>query len=352
MDLGVHLPLMQFGSEGLSSERLNAAVDAARDNGFAAVSANDHLLFATPWLDGPVALASVVERSGSMTLATTVSLPVIRGPVALAKAAAAIDVLSDGRLILGVGPGSSSADYEAVGIPFDERWKRFEEAVARLRELLDGDELAPSPRQPRVPIWIGSWGSPAGMRRVARAADGWLASAYNTTPQGFAEARERLADGFPNALSTMWTWVTEDPAEADRVLGEVLAPLLRRDPEELRSQVCVGSAEHCAELLSRYAGAGCERVYIWPLGDEPRQFELVAGEVAPKIKGVGPLNQSLAEALGHAVEEPAPALLGALVALGRHVAAGLAHAHLGAAAVELGEDDRDDVALGVVRACR
>jgi len=82
----------------------------------------------------------------------------------------------------------------------------------------------------------------------------------------------------------MWTWISEDRAEADRVLGDVLAPLLRRDPEELRSQVCVGPAGHCAELLSRYAEAGCERVYLWPLGDEPRQLELVAATVAPQLR--------------------------------------------------------------------
>ncbi len=127
-------------------------------------------------------------------------------------------------------------------------------------------------------------------------ADGWLASAYNTTPELFASGREllagellrqgRSADGFPNALVTMWTWVTEEPAERDRVLGDVLAPLLRRDPDELRDQVCVGSAEHCAELLSRYAGAGCHRVYLWPLGDEARQLERVAAQVAPRIEHV------------------------------------------------------------------
>jgi alkanesulfonate monooxygenase SsuD/methylene tetrahydromethanopterin reductase-like flavin-dependent oxidoreductase (luciferase family) len=136
------------------------------------------------------------------------------------------------------------------------------------------------------------------LRRVARAGDGWLASAYNTTPDGFAEARDRLAreledrgrdaEGFPNALATMWTWVSNDQAESDRVLADVLAPLLNRDPDELRGQVCVGSVEHCAELLSRYAEAGCGRVYLWPLGDERRQLELVAGEVAPKV--VSPSN--------------------------------------------------------------
>jgi hypothetical protein len=129
---------------------------------------------------------------------------------------------------------------------------------------------------------------------VARAGDGWLASAYNTTPEGFATARANLAvalerrgrdgDAFPNALATMWTWVTDDRAEGDRVLGDVLAPLLRRDADDLRAQVCVGPVEHCAELLSRYAQAGCERVYLWPLGDERRQLERVAGEVAPRIE--------------------------------------------------------------------
>lgn len=181
--------------------------------------------------------------------------------------------------------------------------------IPTLRALLNGDrrpadvrfypvppdiELAPPPRQDcGVPLWIGSWGSTAGLRRVARAGDGWLASAYNTTPEQFLEARERLAgeladrgrdpEHFPNALATMWTWVSRDRAEGDRVLADNLAPLLNRDPGELRGQVCVGPAEHCADLLSRYAKAGCRRVYLWPLGDERRQLELVASEVVPAI---------------------------------------------------------------------
>jgi alkanesulfonate monooxygenase SsuD/methylene tetrahydromethanopterin reductase-like flavin-dependent oxidoreductase (luciferase family) len=297
VDLGVHLPLMPF-AEPLSHERLARAVDAARDGGFAAVAANDHFVFRTPWLDGPTALASVIDRSGAMTLATTVALAVVRGPVALAKALAAIDILSEGRLVAAVGPGSSQRDYDAVGIDFEERWRRFDESIAALRALLRGDaapvELAPGPYRPGgVPLWIGSWGSKAGLARVARAADGWLASAYNTTPERFAVARrdlglalaerEREADAFPNALATMWTWVCDDRAEADRVLRDVLAPLLHRDPDELRGQLCVGSPEDCAEVLSRYARAGCQRVYLWPLGDEARQLELVAARVAPLI---------------------------------------------------------------------
>jgi alkanesulfonate monooxygenase SsuD/methylene tetrahydromethanopterin reductase-like flavin-dependent oxidoreductase (luciferase family) len=310
LELAVHLPLMEFGDEGQSLVRLTRAVDAARECDFAAVSANDHFLFQRPWLDGPTALAAVVDRSGAMELATTVSLVAFRGPVPLAKTLAALDLLSNGRVVAGVGPGSSERDYDALGVPFEERWERFDEATAILRALLHGDpppetrsshyslpgsQLAPSPRRRGgIPLWIGSWGSKAGLRRVARLGDGWLASAYNTTPAAFTAAKESLSeelrargrdpDRFPNALVTMWTWITADARDADRVLREVLAPLLGRDSDALRDHLCIGPAEKCAELLSRYARAGCQRVYLWPLGDEPRQLDLVATRVAPRIE--------------------------------------------------------------------
>ena len=83
----------------------------------------------------------------------------------------------------------------------------------------------------------------------------------------------------------MWTWVTEDAAEAERMRDELLAPLLRRDAGQLRGQVCVGPAAECAQILSAYAEAGCERVYFWALGEEPRQVELLAEEVFPQVTG-------------------------------------------------------------------
>ena len=294
MELGVHLPLMEFGDEGQSLARLTRVVDTARDCGFAAISANDHFLFQAPWLDGPTALAAVLDRSGSMDLATTVSLVSLRGPVPLAKTLAALDLLSKGRVVAGVGPGSSERDYEAIGVPYEERWQRFEQSAVRLRELLrDGSPLHPL-RAGEIPVWLASWGSKAGLRRVARLGDGWFASAYNTSPEDFEAARESLSeelrargkdpDRFPNALVTMWTWITEDARDADRALRDVLAPLLRRDPDVLRDQVCIGPAERCAELLSRYAQAGCQRVHLWPIGDEPRQIELAAAAVLPGVR--------------------------------------------------------------------
>ena len=117
VELGVHLPFFEFRDEGQSLGRLQAAVDAAAQSGFVAVSANDHFVFSTPWLEGPTALAAVIDRSGEMTLATTIALAALRGPVPLAKALVALDVLSGGRVIAGVGPGSSERDYDALRIP-------------------------------------------------------------------------------------------------------------------------------------------------------------------------------------------------------------------------------------------
>jgi alkanesulfonate monooxygenase SsuD/methylene tetrahydromethanopterin reductase-like flavin-dependent oxidoreductase (luciferase family) len=292
----------------LAYRRLAAAVDAARDCGFVAISANDHFFFGAPWLDGPMILAAAVERAGPMVLATTVSLPTLRGPVPLARALLALHLLSGGRMIAGLGPGSSRQDHDAVGVAFEQRWQRFDEAVSLLRALLRGEipstsgrfypvpqaRMSPVPPQAEaIPLWIGSWGSPAGLRRVARLGDGWLASAYNTSPDGFADgigvlrtelaAQGRRVDQFPHALVTMWTWITEDRGEADRVLEERLAPLLNKDPTTLRGRLCVGSAEFCAELLSEYARAGCRRVHFWPLDDEPRQIQLLAEKVLPRV---------------------------------------------------------------------
>ena len=209
MRFGVHLPVLGFDDRPATLERLVSVAQAAERLGLDTISVNDHLVYRSPWLDGPMALTAVLAAVPTMTLMTSVALPVVRGPVPLAKALAAIDLLSGGRLVAGLGPGSSAADYDAVGVPFSERWGRFDEAVPAMRAVWGGGSeafvgrfydttgvtLSPGPAQPGgPPVFIGSWGSAAGMRRVARLADGWLASAYNTSPDDFAMARRRLAD--------------------------------------------------------------------------------------------------------------------------------------------------------------
>jgi alkanesulfonate monooxygenase SsuD/methylene tetrahydromethanopterin reductase-like flavin-dependent oxidoreductase (luciferase family) len=275
VDVGVHLPQLDLDGSGFSLARLQATVRAARELGYVAVSANDHLRFEPEWLDGLTALAAALPETGELELMTTIANPVVRGPVALARSLIALRRLAGGPVVAGVGPGSSRADYDAAGVGFEERWSLFDAAVDTLRAELAG----PDP----VPLWIASWGSAAGLRRVARVGDGWLASAYNTDPERFAAALGTLGPDLPHALVTMWTWVTEDAEDARRVLHDVLGPALGRDPSQLADRLLIGSAGHCAELLQRYAAAGCRRVHVWPVAAEPDQLRLVAEVVLPRL---------------------------------------------------------------------
>ena len=174
-------------------------------------------------------------------------------------------------------------------------WDPKSEGFAGTYYSTDGIALEPYPAQAHgPPIWIGSWGSAAGLRRVARIGDGWLASGYNTTPEAFAQGLARLskelralgktAETFPNGIATMWTYVTEDRAAADRILSAVLGPMLNRPVDELRAVLPIGPAEECAEKLSAYAAAGAQRVFIWPMADDLRQLELFQERVAPAVR--------------------------------------------------------------------
>jgi alkanesulfonate monooxygenase SsuD/methylene tetrahydromethanopterin reductase-like flavin-dependent oxidoreductase (luciferase family) len=308
MRFGAHLPLMDFGGNSFDLEHLVTYAESATRLGFDALSVNDHMVFSVPWLDGPTALAAVLAHSGDAMLATTVSNPVVRGPVALAKTLAAIDRLSGGRLVVAVGPGSSERDYQVVGLSFEERWKRLDDVIPVLRSLLrrggepvegrfystEGIDLQPYAAQPDgPPIWLGSWGSEAGLRRTARLADGWLASAYNTTPAIFADAWSRLQDllaaegrnlnRFGNALATMWFHLTDDPTEARLVMRDRLLPAVNRPEEVLRERLPVGPAEPFAEKLAAFRDAGVQRVFIWPVADEAEQLRRFSEEVVPLL---------------------------------------------------------------------
>jgi probable F420-dependent oxidoreductase len=305
MDFGVHLPLIAIDDEPFSIEALIQYTRTAAELGFQAISANDHLVFAHPWLDGLATLAAISSYAGDMALMTSVALPVVRGPVALAKSLTALDIFSNGRLIAGVGPGSSSKDYAAVGIDFGERWQRLDEAIQAMRALWQQDRqpyrgrfystedivLEPAPVQPGgPPIWIGSWGSERGLRRVAGLGDGWLASAYNTTPDQFKSALSQLDTylieagkdprPFPNALATMFLYITDDSTEAAHMLGKV-ARVLNREESVVRERLLIGSVDACVAKLKAYQEAGVQRVFVWPVADHVRQLALFQENVVP-----------------------------------------------------------------------
>jgi probable F420-dependent oxidoreductase len=117
-------------------------------------------------------LAAVTRR---VQLGTSVYLLPLRNPLLAARQAVSLDQLSAGRLVLGVGAGWLESEFAAVGVPYRQRGKRTDEAIAMLTSLCadDGAGFLPKPVQrPHPPLWIGGR-SDAAMRRAARTGDAW-----------------------------------------------------------------------------------------------------------------------------------------------------------------------------------
>jgi probable F420-dependent oxidoreductase len=281
-------------------ERIISSAQLAESLGYDSLSVNDHIVFNTSWLDAISCLSAVAASTARIMIGTSVLNIVVRNPVVSAKALAAIDILSSGRLFAGVGPGSYHKDYEACGIPFEERWPRFSEALEVLVSLLHDDlpvsyngryysfkdiTLSPRPVQkPHLPVHIGSWGSEAGLKRVAKYGDGWMASAYNITPAKFKEKWDYIlsyrksigkdVDSFENSIMTMFGYINEDREKVHRVVKDVLAPALGRPAEDLERMLLFGSADACLRKTRELADAGVKRIHFWPVQDYESQIRL------------------------------------------------------------------------------
>jgi alkanesulfonate monooxygenase SsuD/methylene tetrahydromethanopterin reductase-like flavin-dependent oxidoreductase (luciferase family) len=259
-------------------------------------------------LDPFVLLTAIAEASGRMRLVTSVVILPPRGILVTAKQYAALDVLSGGRVIAGVGTGSLFRDYDIVGMDHRDMWPRFEEGVQALRAYLTheappwqgkfydttGVNLEPKPVQrPGLTLWIGSWGSNAGLRRVARLADGWLSSAGpgHQSPEQFVEDVKRLnvflvQEGkdpatFPSAVSTMALFISEDrdelahfggpgyPGYVPRPAGVGVAQPAGRPLEEAHAHDMVGTRAECLDKVRRWQAAGVGALFFVLRGPDP-----------------------------------------------------------------------------------
>jgi probable F420-dependent oxidoreductase len=142
-----------------------------------------------PWLDPLVTLSYVAALTERVRLGTAILIAALRRPVVLAKTAATLDVLSGGRLDIGVGVGWQREEYEAAGLSFAGRGRLLDHTLEVCQELwgnetasyhspeLDFDRIhqAPKPRQPGgVPIWVSGTVNPRSMDRLARFGAGWI----------------------------------------------------------------------------------------------------------------------------------------------------------------------------------
>jgi len=220
-------PQTEIGSDPAVVARFFREIEAL---GFDGVVAYDHVLGAEPgrpgW-SGPYTIDSQFHEvmvlfgfaaavTTRLELSTGVLILPQRQTALVAKQAAAIDVLSRGRLRLGVGVGWNWVEFDALGTSFKDRGRRIEEQIALLRRLwtepsvtfegtwhhIDRAGLNPPPVRRPIPLWMGADSEPA-IRRVARLADGFFAH-FLATDEGAAGAAQ------------FWEWVKQagrDPAQ-------------------------------------------------------------------------------------------------------------------------------------------
>lgn len=296
---------MGFSDNGSTNNRIISLAQHAEALGYDSLSVNDHIVFHTSWLDALTTLSAVASSTKRILIGTSILNIVVRNPVVCAKALAAIDILSSGRLFAGVGPGSHRGDYDACGMDFSERWPRFSEALQIFVMLLSSNNtsksidykgkyytlrdiiLLPKPVQkPHPPIYVGSWGSEVGLKRLAKYSNGWMASAYNITPTKFKEkwnfllayrkslGKDKEEELFDNSVMSMFGYIDDDKDRVRKVVREILAPALRRPAEDLEQMLLFGSLDKCLHKIRNFVDAGVNRIHFWPVLDYEDQIRI------------------------------------------------------------------------------
>jgi alkanesulfonate monooxygenase SsuD/methylene tetrahydromethanopterin reductase-like flavin-dependent oxidoreductase (luciferase family) len=287
MRLGLSLPMFTG-----DAERPLAAAARASAAGYEGVFAPDHLFPpgapGRPALEPFAILAAVAARHPELHIGTLVSRASLRPAAILAKQAAALDEMSGGRAILGLGAGDSvsKAEHEAFGIPFAPAAQRvglLEETVVALRALFagaswEGGAHVPAIAGPMLPpghpeLWVGGRSDEV-IATAARSADAWNGWAMDA--DRFAEAaRElgRVADGRP--VSPTWggiALVGRDAADLERLRAE-------RSAKGLSMDVWQGDGPAFRTFADRLREVECSWIVVLPVGGEDR-LEVVAEALA------------------------------------------------------------------------
>jgi alkanesulfonate monooxygenase SsuD/methylene tetrahydromethanopterin reductase-like flavin-dependent oxidoreductase (luciferase family) len=312
-------------------------VRTARQAGFDGVVIGHHMSYgAAAWFPPLATLARLAAETGGMAIGTCMLVLPLLNPVHVAEEAALLDVLSGGRLVLGVAPGWNEAEYRAAGVEYRTRTGRFSEAVTLIERLwtrervdfsgrhfeVEDLSLALRPvRRPRPPFWFGGSTAPA-VERAARLADprlgdSWVPSSHltheliATQSDVFRRALAALGKPFPAELPVLRNVVVapdRDTAVKDagpflaasyRILGQWGLPTTiagtPRDQaglaELLAGRVVIGGPEECAAELTRLirtVGLGRLVCRVQWLGMEQRlvlrTLELLAERVLPLVE--------------------------------------------------------------------
>ena len=332
MNFGVRLPNSGPFATG---ENIVSIAEAAEKLGFHSVWVHDHILWGTEqhrthlsagsaealedsqkpnFYESLSTLAYLAGRTERIKLGVAVLILPLRNPLVLAKQLSVLDVMSEGRLIVGVAPGApniTKQEFEAVGVDYASRGQITDEYIAAIKKIWQENlpsfsssfvkfkdiQMFPKPVQKPLPILIGGGErgiSPRALRRVVELGDGWI-PAY-LTPDEIENGRDKIRQGFVASgrdpgkalvAHEMFTCIDSDSSNSRKMAAKSLSTNFSSVEEGLKRSL-IGNPAEIAKKLELYSNAGVditELKFIYQ--DVPsllRMAELFASQVLPSIR--------------------------------------------------------------------
>jgi probable F420-dependent oxidoreductase len=293
LNIGVRIP----SGEAPDPSELRHFVQRAEDLGFESIWVGDHVFHHTDVLHPLDLLSWIAGQTHRVRLGTAVVLAAYLNPVLLAKSAATIDHLSDGRLVLGVSLGGTADEFTSLGVPMQQRLGLLLENVAIARRLwredgidhvgryhhLTAASVRPKPRQDPLPVYFAGRSAPM-LNRLAGVADGWIASGHWTVEE------------FLTGVTTVRDRAAASGRDPDRLgIAKVQGVSVHRDGKQARERarshwqryygpsfdvdraVIHGTPEQCTELLAGFRAADAPGVtlILEPTSLEPAELDLL-----------------------------------------------------------------------------
>ncbi len=302
----VKMGMMMSGADRASILARARQLDAS---GLHSLWVGDHIAFHIPVVESLSLLAFAAAATERIELATGVLLLPLRNPTLTAKITGTVDMLSGGRLLLGVGVGGEyPPEFEAVGVNIAERGPRTDEAIEILRRHWTEQKvehhgrfhdfgpvkIEPKPVRPGGPPIIVGGRKAASMRRAGRLGDGYIShmcdvETYASNLRAIAShARESGRAGRPFQTAALLFTVLDDSYEAAHErAAKLLGMIYNTDFREASKRYCLlGKPEDCLDQLRKFAQAGCRHFVLSALSDPDEIIERATRDMIPALSSL------------------------------------------------------------------
>lgn len=313
LKLGLALENFTPATRDPDVEAIVAYARRAEELGFDSLWAWDHMFLGSgrpfPFLESLSTLALLAGQTERVELGTGILVLPLRRAAVLAKTAATLEIMSRGRLTLGMAVGWYEREFDACGVPFKQRGRIFEENLALMKEFWSGERVSgeatgipfrnavmfpkPSPR-PRPRLLIGGYVDKV-LQRVAEKSDGWLTYFYE--PAAFSTAWQRIREHAERAgrdpdeldnVAQLPLCIDDSFEAADRRARQYIGDYfdLPEWSESTAESAIRGTPQQCAEQIAAQAAAGVRHICLVPYNYEQEQVERFAAEVLPLVSDV------------------------------------------------------------------